>query len=225
VFVAKKKNILLIIERNNYKSDISLMTRLVTIMQGLGYDTLWYRHNRVSLNSKLDKDGKYNNYPLHLRRTIKAFLLLMRPALWTHFLNARRSEVSILKKKQRKLKTHISALAKKGDITVLSRSAGARMASLIADEAGVKKLICIGYPFKHPNGPEDPDRYEHLAVIKTPTLIIQGTLDEYGGTEVPVRYNLSSSIKLKFVETTHDFNLKNDQWEVVTEDIKEFIKS
>ena len=51
------------------------------------------------------------------------------------------------------------------------KSMGGRIASLIADEAKVAGLICLGYPF-HPTGSQL--RVEHLQTIKTPTLILQG---------------------------------------------------
>ena len=53
------------------------------------------------------------------------------------------------------------------------KSLGGRIASLIADEAEVAGLICLGYPF-HPTGKPDQLRVEHLQAIKTPTLILQG---------------------------------------------------
>jgi len=47
------------------------------------------------------------------------------------------------------------------------KSMGGRIASLIADEAEVAGLICLGYPF-HPVGKPDRLRVEHLKTIKTP---------------------------------------------------------
>jgi len=47
------------------------------------------------------------------------------------------------------------------------KSMGGRIASLIAYEAEVAGLICLGYPF-HPVGKPDRLRVEHLKTIKTP---------------------------------------------------------
>lgn len=75
------------------------------------------------------------------------------------------------------------------------KSMGGRMASLIADEAGVAGLVCMGYPF-HPPGKPEKLRTEHLAALKTPTLICQGERDPFGTRgEVP-DYHLSKKIKL-----------------------------
>ena len=62
------------------------------------------------------------------------------------------------------------------------KSMGGRIASLLADAAGVAGLICLGYPF-HPTGKPDQLRVEHLQAIKTPTLILQGERDPFGNAE------------------------------------------
>ena len=36
------------------------------------------------------------------------------------------------------------------------KSMGGRMASLVADEAAVRGLVCLGYPFHPPGQPEKP---------------------------------------------------------------------
>ncbi|MFT5486908.1 MAG: putative alpha/beta-hydrolase family hydrolase [Paracoccaceae bacterium] len=56
---------------------------------------------------------------------------------------------------------------------------GGRIASMIADEAGVAGLVCLGYPF-HPPGKPEKLRTEHLAGLKTPALILQGERDRFG---------------------------------------------
>src|SRR5476651_446073 len=58
-------------------------------------------------------------------------------------------------------------------LVIGGKSMGGRIASLVADAAGVAGLVCLGYPF-HPVGKRDKVRVEHLRAIKTPTLIIQG---------------------------------------------------
>ena len=58
-------------------------------------------------------------------------------------------------------------------VIIGGKSMGGRIASLIADEAQVAGLVCLGYPF-HPTGKPDKLRVEHLNSIKTPTLIVQG---------------------------------------------------
>ena len=67
---------------------------------------------------------------------------------------------------------------------------GGRIASLIADEAEVAGLVCLGYPF-HPTGKPEQLRTEHLKSIKTPTLIVQGERDPFGNRQEVAGYKLS----------------------------------
>src|SRR5262249_53548389 len=85
------------------------------------------------------------------------------------------------------------------------KSMGGRIASLIADEAAVAGLVCLGYPF-HPVGKPERLRVAHLHQIATPTLIVQGTRDPFGNREEVAGYSLSSAIRIHWLEDgDHDF--------------------
>lgn len=86
------------------------------------------------------------------------------------------------------------------------KSMGGRMASLIADKAKVKGLICLGFPF-HAPGKDPKDRIEHLKHISTPTLICQGTRDSMGTKEEVKNYTLSKKVEIHWLEDG-DHNLK-----------------
>lgn len=79
------------------------------------------------------------------------------------------------------------------------KSLGGRMASMIADEAGVCGLLCLGYPFHPPNTPDKP-RVAHLRDLRTPTLILQGTRDPFGSREEVETYELSPAIRIHWLE-------------------------
>jgi predicted alpha/beta-hydrolase family hydrolase len=79
------------------------------------------------------------------------------------------------------------------------KSMGGRMASLIADEAGVRGLVCLGYPF-HPPGKPDRLRVAHLKELRTPTLIVQGTRDSLGSRQEIEGYDLSPAIRIVWLE-------------------------
>jgi predicted alpha/beta-hydrolase family hydrolase len=64
-------------------------------------------------------------------------------------------------------------------LAIGGKSMGGRMASMIADEAGVAGLVCLGYPF-HPPGKPEKLRTEHLMSLTTPALILQGERDPFG---------------------------------------------
>ena len=84
-------------------------------------------------------------------------------------------------------------------LVIAGKSLGGRVASLVADEAGVLGLVALGYPF-HPSGRPEKTRTEHLAALRTPTLICQGTRDPLGTIDDVTTYELSSSIRLHWLE-------------------------
>ena len=84
-------------------------------------------------------------------------------------------------------------------LVIGGKSMGGRMASLIADESGVAGLVCLGYPF-HPPGRPERLRTEHLAGIRTPTLILQGERDPFGTRDDVAGYELSPAIRLHWIE-------------------------
>jgi predicted alpha/beta-hydrolase family hydrolase len=79
------------------------------------------------------------------------------------------------------------------------KSLGGRMASMIADEAGVRGLLCLGYPF-HPPGAPEKTRTRHLRDLRTPALILQGTRDPFGGRGAVETYRLSPAILVHWLE-------------------------
>lgn len=86
------------------------------------------------------------------------------------------------------------------------KSMGGRIASLIADDAGIDGLVCLGYPF-HPPGRPERTRVAHLSGLRTPTLICQGERDPFGGREEVARYDLSPSIEIVWIaDGEHSFN-------------------
>ena len=61
-------------------------------------------------------------------------------------------------------------------------------------------LVCLGYPFQAPGRAPDPARLRHLATLKTPTLIVQGTRDPFGSARQVPGFNLSPAIRLHWLE-------------------------
>jgi predicted alpha/beta-hydrolase family hydrolase len=84
-------------------------------------------------------------------------------------------------------------------VVIGGKSFGGRMASRIADEAGVRGLVCLGYPF-HPPGKPDRLRVKHLETLATPALIVQGTRDALGSQQDVAAYSLSASITFRWIE-------------------------
>ena len=102
----------------------------------------------------------------------------------------------------------IEALDVSAPLIIGGKSMGGRVASMISDDlyksGRIAGLLCLGYPF-HPPGKPTQLRTAHLAAIETPTLIVQGTRDEFGSEEEVSGYNLSHRIRMVWLQDgNHD---------------------
>ena len=87
-------------------------------------------------------------------------------------------------------------------VAIGGKSMGGRIASMVADEADVRGLVCLGYPF-HPPGQANRLRTKHLETLRTPALVVQGTRDPFGTREEVAQYRLSPLIRIHWLEDGH----------------------
>jgi predicted alpha/beta-hydrolase family hydrolase len=107
-------------------------------------------------------------------------------------------------------------------VAIGGKSLGGRMASMVADELGVRALVCFGYPF-HPPGRPERLRTAHLAALRTPALILQGTRDPFGTNDEVPGYTLSKAIRIAWIEGgDHSFR-KSDQIDQAIEAASTFL--
>lgn len=97
----------------------------------------------------------------------------------------------------------VDALKATGPLIIGGKSMGGRVASMVCDDLFAKGriagLLCLGYPF-HPVGKPEQLRTAHLAELKTPALIAQGTRDPFGTREEVKHYKLSKRIEILWLE-------------------------
>lgn len=123
----------------------------------------------------------------------------------------------------------IRKLGRQG-LVIGGKSMGGRIASLIADEAQVEGLVCLGYPF-HPQDKPSQLRVEHLESLKTPTLIAQGVRDPFGSREEVAAYKLSPAIRIVWLEDgEHSFSprkssgrTEQQNWDEALAEIAQFV--
>lgn len=90
-------------------------------------------------------------------------------------------------------------------LVIGGKSMGGRIASMVADEAAVRGLVCLGYPF-HPPGDPAKTRTKHLQELATPALIVQGERDSLGNLEQVASYKLSPGIRIEWIgDGDHSF--------------------
>jgi predicted alpha/beta-hydrolase family hydrolase len=119
------------------------------------------------------------------------------------------------------------------NLVIGGKSLGGRMASMIADEARVRGLVCLGYPFHVPGKLIKSERTAHLKHLQTPSLFCQGTRDNLGNKEDVKNYNLSRSIILHWLEDgDHSFKPRKasglteyGNWQNAIEKIIKFLRT
>ena len=117
-------------------------------------------------------------------------------------------------------------------LVIGGKSMGGRIASMVTDEIGVRGLVCLGYPF-HPVGKPDKLRVEHLRAIETPTLILQGERDPFGGREEVAKYKVSPSVRVEWLnDGDHSFKprktsgtTEEQNWKAAIDAIGSFLES
>lgn len=127
----------------------------------------------------------------------------------------------------------VAASGAPGNLVIGGKSLGGRTATLVADELKVKGVVCLGYPFHVPGQPETA-RIEHLRTLATPTLIIQGTEDPFGGPQAVKGYEFAPTVAVKWIRSgNHSFERvasseprdHEKNWELAIADIAAFVNS
>jgi pimeloyl-ACP methyl ester carboxylesterase len=175
-----------------------------------------------AMNRALDWDQRLGRLPRWQAWAVKIVRLILRPKLWPYYIHRLRlGRAACIRKSALGC---IRASAMMPDI-ILGYSAGARFGSAIVDELAVKAVVCFGYPFRHPEHGDEPERYTHLATIETPCLIVQGRNDSYGGSKDLAGYPLSQAVQVRFVDADHNLNLDAPHQQEVVDMVLDFLNA
>jgi uncharacterized protein len=118
----------------------------------------------------------------------------------------------------------IGELGSPDRLLIGGKSMGGRIASMVADEAAVGGLVCLGYPF-HPPGNPAKTRTEHLKALTTPALMVQGERDSFGGREEVAKYKLSSGIRIEWIgDGDHSFKPRKSSGRTEVENLRKAIE-
>jgi hypothetical protein len=205
-----KNNILLLVGRDDWQKDEALNLALLNKLRTNNIEVVWEDPSADVIHFLRKIESKIGIFPKRIRKFNLRIVQILYGLLNPSYL------VYLYKRKSNSVLSRCESLAiticKRGiaaQTIILSRSSGGRVSSLIADQLGIKHVVCLGYPFKHPDHGDEPERYAHLAQLKTPMLIIQGVDDEYGGLEIEHKYVLSEKIEVSFLNTNHNFDISD----------------
>jgi hypothetical protein len=119
------------------------------------------------------------------------------PYMQQRRLDGKRRPPNSAKKLEAAWHTVIDKIGPEG-LLIGGKSMGGRIASMVADDAGVAGLVCLGYPF-HPPGKPEKHRTAHLADLRTPALFCQGERDTFGARDEIEAYSLSDAIQVEWM--------------------------
>ena len=206
--------LIVVVGRNNQARQSSVIENILYDLHAEGHSVCWFDERPFSVLDLLNKEftqlmggrisrlcARLKRYEKILRQLMKFILLTRHPTLWVILwreVNDRR--LFLVNSLDRFL-----CDLKSPQLYLLGHSAGGIVSSLIPNSNKVKKIACFGYPFKHPEHPDEPYRTKHLEEFAKPFLIFQGDNDAYGSAETSRQYKLSSNICVVSVRASHDY--------------------
>lgn len=243
----ENENIILFIGRGNPKKDSINIQKLVN--QYSKFTFIWMESpylflSKISKNflkkinlNRLESEGQVRS---SLRKFIKLFFLLRHPKFWKFFLKKEISSLLLrfhLLRLATNQERHIAKeigiysnliykIGKNKNWIIISQSAGGIIGSRLLSLNLINRLVCFGYPFKHPNYKNEPYRTEHLRKITKPFVIFQGINDEYGNYNSTRKYKLPESIEILSVNCTHDnYNkMSKEDWMICMDKLRLIIR-
>ncbi len=209
--------LIVIAGRHNLKKNSATLRSLIGDLEHAGY-AVCNHESRNAHTARWLEEQVEKLWPRHgtggvwRKRALKALLLLGRPTRWDYFLTFLRSRRSPVAAAANDLRATIRGQPA-GQVYLISHSAGCIASTLVASEPSVARLVCFGYPFKHPDRQDEPERTSHLKAVTKPLLIIQGDEDAYGTADDAHRYGLSSSTEVVSLASGHDYdNVDPDEY-------------
>ena len=226
----KTNKIILLIGREHLEKDSYLYTDILSEIKGIQFDVFndSYSYFRRRVYPYI---GKVIPRFIRKQPIIRSLYLQIEEQIYSIILNPKDYKMHVAFQKNpndiflriEKLARRLNKIPRDTEITLIGRSAGAIVATMVSLQHPIHKIISLGYPFKHPDFEEEAYRHEHLKKVNTPMLIIQGLQDVYGGQEIEKKYNFNSNTTIVFEDINHDFELTEENRIRILKNIEQFI--
>ena len=226
----KTSKIILLIGREHLEKDSYLYTDILSEIKGIKFDVFneSYSYFRKRVYPYIAKviPRFIRKQPiiisLYLQIEEKFYSIILNPIDYKMHIAFQKNPNDISLRIE-KLARRLNNIPRDTEITLIGRSAGAIVATMVSLQHPIHKIISLGYPFKHPDFEEEAYRHEHLLQVNTPMLIIQGLQDIYGGKEIEKKYHFNSNTTIVFEDINHDFELTEENRIRILKNIEQFI--
>lgn len=210
-----KQKVFLICGRENLSADTNFLINFTAFLEEKGFQVL---HESEFIESdgqshfvnKLKQSEIFAQGIVYVKR-----LMITRVERWI-------TPISINVRAKRILNRLNKLNPENHELYIVGRSAGAIVATYVAQKILIKAIFAIGYPFIHPIYGEQHFRFRHLVHIQTPMYIFQGVSDEYGSGPQIMQIPMSEKIHVDYFETNQDFRLSASDWLVFTSRIEKY---
>jgi predicted alpha/beta-hydrolase family hydrolase len=217
-----KDGVVLFVGRLNFRAGGAFCDRVAALFRECGLAFAQFEPPFEAASRRIDPVGRLHALPPVLYRPIKALHFMARPGASRFLFPAVRQRYQSVAFWEESLLRAVGALPRL-PLLLAGYSQGARVATLAGARAGAAGIVCFGYPFKNPVGPEDAARTAHLGTLDTPCLIFQGTRDEYGGPDVSMRYRRSAAVALEFINADHGYALSPADGPAILHRLRDFV--
>lgn len=210
-----RSRLIVVVGRSNRANRSSAIENILCDLKAEGYSVCRFDERSFSALASLQKEfvqfmsgqisplrTRSKQYESISRKVIKLILLAKRPKLWMPLWYEVTDRKLFLVNSLERFLCQLNS----PELYILAHSAGGIASSLVRSSDKVKKIVCFGYPFKHPERPEESYRTKHLETYEKPFLILQGVKDSYGSAEFSRRYKLSHKIYVVSVQADHDYD-------------------
>jgi uncharacterized protein len=199
------KPVIIFVSRENLQEDSGLLIQLMRLINQDHYDVFFDPTDTF----------KWQKKPNFLYEGIRYILIKIKVWGWLraryHFIfNTPSKSIDL---RAQKLIRYVSEISTETEITLIARSAGGIVCAYICAHVKIKQVICLGYPFFHPELGEQSYRTKPLFSIQTPFTIFQGKNDEYGGERATWKLAQFSKVMIHFLNTNHDFVMDEITWQ------------
>lgn len=114
-------------------------------------------------------------------------------------------------------------------VFLFGRSSGARVVTEVALNRAYRHrivgIIALGYPFRHPDRPIEPARYEHLPRLDLPCLFAHGCDDQYGAANTLSCYELPLASSVISLSCDHTMLLTERSWDHLAAQMATFMNT
>ena len=228
----KTQKITLLIGREHLEKDSYLYTNILSEIKGIQFDVFddsysYYRRRIYPYFAKviprfIRKNHKVRSLYLQIEEQLHSIILNSNDYKMHDAFQKNTNDISL---RVEKLAKRLKKIPINTEITLIGRSAGAIVATMVSMQHPIHKIVALGYPFKHPDNEEEAYRHEHLKNVKTPMLIIQGLRDIYGGKEIEKKYHFNSNTTIVFEDIDHDFELTEENRIRILRNIEQYISN